>query len=68
MKINMRYLFGFIVLLITEIIIALFINDNIIRPYFGDILVIILMYTFIRGVIHKSIKFLAIYLFIFLQQ
>ncbi|EOR20475.1 hypothetical protein A500_16975 [Clostridium sartagoforme AAU1] len=40
-------------------------HDNFIRPYIGDILVIILMYTFIRGVIDKKIKILPIYLFLF---
>jgi len=52
-------------LLIIEIIIGLFVNDAIIRPYIGDVLVVILMYTFIRGIVQKSIKFLPIYLFIF---
>lgn len=36
-----------VILLATEILIALFINDSIIRPYLGDILVVILMYCFI---------------------
>ena len=65
MKINIKYIFVFIILLITEIFIALFINDTIIRPYIGDILVVILMYTFIRGFIQKPIKFLPVYLFFF---
>ncbi|MBU3092130.1 DUF2809 domain-containing protein [Clostridium sp. CF011] len=65
MKINIKYILSFIILLITETIIALFINDTIIRPYIGDILVVILMYTFIRGFIQKPIKFLPIYLFFF---
>lgn len=45
--------------------IALFVHDTIIRPYIGDVLVIILMYTFIRGIIKKSIKYLPIYLLVF---
>ncbi len=65
MKINKRYLLVFIVLLIIEVIIALFVRDTIIRPYIGDILVVILMYTFIRGFIKKPIKYLPVYLFIF---
>ncbi|UEC22274.1 DUF2809 domain-containing protein [Clostridium septicum] len=35
------------------------------RPYIGDILIIILMYTFIRSFIKKKIKYLPIYLFLF---
>lgn len=65
MKINVKYLIGFIIVFLIEVIIALFIHDKIIRPYIGDILVIILMYTFIRGFIKRQIKFLPIYLFIF---
>lgn len=65
MKINFKYIFAFWVLLIAEIIIGLFVNDAIIRPYIGDVLVVILMYTFIRGIVQKSIKFLPIYLFVF---
>ncbi len=64
-KMNMKYIFVFLILLITETIIALLVNDVIIRPYIGDVLVVILMYTLIRGVIQKSIKFLPIYLFLF---
>ena len=65
MKINIKYLIAFIILFSIELGIALFINDRIIRPYIGDILVIILMYTFIRSFIKKPIRFLAIYLFVF---
>lgn len=65
MRINIKYILAFTILLITETIIALFINDAIIRPYIGDVLVIILMYTFIRGVIQKPLKFLPVYLFLF---
>lgn len=65
MKINYKYLISSIILFMIEVIIALFIDDKIIRPYIGDILVIILMYTFIRSFIKKPIKFLSIYLFVF---
>ena len=65
MKINIKYIFSFIILFITETFIALFVHDTIIRPYIGDILVIILMYTFIKGFIQKPLKFLPIYLFVF---
>lgn len=65
MKINYKYLIFFIILFIVEVIIALFINDKIIRPYIGDILVIILMYTFIRIFIRKEVRLLSIYLFVF---
>jgi hypothetical protein len=65
MKVNIRYLLAFLIILITEVIIGLFVHDAFIRPYFGDVLVVILMYTFIRGITGKTIKFLPLYLFLF---
>ena len=65
MRINSKYLFAFIALFITETMIALFVKDTIVRPFIGDVLVIILMYTFIRGFIQKPIKLLPLYLFLF---
>lgn len=42
--------FGLAVFLfITEILIACYVHDAIIRPYIGDLLVVILLYTFIRA-------------------
>ncbi len=65
MKINIKYLTIFFILFILEVLIALFVKDRIIRPFIGDILVVILMYTFIRGIIKKPIKRLPVYLFVF---
>ncbi len=63
MKINKRYLAIFLILLIIEVFIALFVHDNFIRPYIGDVLVVIVIYTFIRGIIGRKIKNLPIYIF-----
>ncbi|SHJ82130.1 Protein of unknown function [Clostridium cavendishii DSM 21758] len=65
MKLNIKYILAFIILLLTEIFIALFVHDTIIRPYIGDILVVILIYTLIKGFTKKSIRHLPIYLFLF---
>lgn len=65
MKINKRYLATFFILLIIEVFIALFVHDNFIRPYIGDVLVVIVIYTFIRGIIRRKIKNLPIYIFLF---
>ena len=51
LKFNLRYFIFTIFFLIAEILIALFINDNFIRPYFGDVLVVILIYCFIKSFI-----------------
>lgn len=65
MKINKRYLATFFILLTIEVFIALFVHDNFIRPYIGDVLVVIVIYTFIRGIIRRKVKNLPIYIFLF---
>lgn len=55
----------FLLLLITEVIIALFVRDAFIRPYGGDILVTVLLCTLVRILFPKGIKLLPLYVFIF---
>lgn len=40
-----------VVLFITEVLIALYVHDAIIRPYIGDLLVVILIYCFVKSFI-----------------
>ncbi|MBZ9631225.1 DUF2809 domain-containing protein [Salegentibacter sp. LM13S] len=49
------YLVGFLFLLIIEILIAVYIQDDFIRPYLGDFLVVILLYCFVMGISKISI-------------
>ena len=49
-----------LILLTTEILIALFIHDGIIRPYIGDFLVVILIYCFVRSFFKISVLNAAI--------
>lgn len=42
------YLAGFFVLLAAEFAIGLFVHDRFIRPYFGDVLIVILLYMLVR--------------------
>lgn len=45
-----KYYFALAVLLfITEVLIALYVHDAFIRPYFGDFLVVILVYCFVKA-------------------
>ena len=62
---RLTYLLLTLLLLGIEILIALFVNDKIIRPYVGDILVVILMYCFIRIIIPTKVRLLPLYIFIF---
>lgn len=65
MKKRAAYFIIFIFLLIIEILIALYIHDNFVRPYIGDVLVVILIYTFLRTFIPDKIKLMPLYIFIF---
>jgi hypothetical protein len=38
-----------ILIFTIEVLIALFVRDTFIRPYFGDVLVVILIYCFVRS-------------------
>lgn len=49
-----------IALFIIEVLIALFITDNFIRPYVGDVLVVILIYYFVKAFVHIGVWPLAI--------
>ncbi|SOD20477.1 DUF2809 domain-containing protein [Pedobacter xixiisoli] len=45
---------------IIEVLIALYITDNFIRPYVGDVLVVILIYYFVKAFVHIGVWPLAI--------
>ena len=68
MTFRKNYFILTIILLIVEVSIVFFINDDFIRPYLGDVLVVILIYTFIRTFfkigIWKAILFVLIFAFL----
>lgn len=59
------YLSLSVILFFVELFIALFVRDRFIRPYFGDVLVVVLVYTAVRVVFPEKPKLLPIYVFIF---
>lgn len=63
MKKRIIYIVLTIILLAIEVLIALFVQDRFIRPYVGDVLVIMVLYTFVRIVVPEGIKVLPLYLF-----
>ena len=65
MKKRLLYACITVVLLGVEVLIALFVHDNFIRPYIGDVLVTVLICTFMRIFIPRGIKLLPLYVFIF---
>lgn len=65
LKDRAAYIIVTVLLLAVEVCIALFVNDAFIRPYVGDVLVVIVIYTFIRIFIPKGHKLLPLWVFIF---
>lgn len=60
-----KYCIAFLLLLLIEVLIALFVHDDFIRPYVGDVLVVIVIYCFIRIWIPDKCKLLFLYIFLF---
>lgn len=65
MKKRFAYAIAFLVLLITEILIALFVRDDFIRPYGGDILVTVLICAAMRILFPTGIRLLPLWVFLF---
>lgn len=66
-KNRLRLIYGvlFFAILITEILIALFVRDNFVRPYIGDMLVTVLICSFARLFIPEKIKVMPLLVFVF---
>lgn len=65
LKLRIIYAAVFIVIFIIEVLIALFVKDNFIRPYGGDILVTILICCFVRIFVPGKLKLLPVWVFLF---
>lgn len=66
-NISPRFTYAFLsfALIVTEVLIALFIHDEFIRPYGGDIIVTALLCCMARAVFLKKIPFIPLFVFIF---
>ena len=62
-----RLIFALIFVLLTaaEFYIGLYVNDAFIRPYFGDVLIVIVLYAFIRIFIPENYRYLSAAVFVF---
>ncbi|QAA80326.1 DUF2809 domain-containing protein [Aequorivita sp. H23M31] len=54
-----------ILFFLIEVFIALFVNDNFVRPYIGDVLVVILIYCFLRTFLKISVLKTALFVLLF---
>uniref|UniRef100_UPI004056B629 ribosomal maturation YjgA family protein n=1 Tax=Acetatifactor sp. TaxID=1872090 RepID=UPI004056B629 len=59
------YLIATVLLLVIEVFIALFVQDRLIRPYVGDVLVVIVIYSFVRIFVPNKVNLLSLYIFLF---
>jgi hypothetical protein len=62
---NKNY-FGFAILIFSiEVLIALFVNDDFVRPYLGDVLVVILLYCFLKSFLKLPVLIVALFVLAF---
>ena len=64
-SINFKYLVAFLVLFAAIVAIALFVQGGFIRNHFGDILIVLFIYCFIKIFVKNKFKWLWLYIFIF---
>ena len=59
------YLLATVLIFLLELFIALFVRDSFIRPYVGDMLVVVLVYTCVRVLFPEKPSLLPLYVFLF---
>lgn len=59
------YLAAFSILLLIEVLIAVFVRDRFVRPYLGDALVIPVLYCLIRAFWSRPPRLLPLWVFLF---
>ncbi len=53
------------VLIAVEVCIALFVHDSFVRPYVGDMLVVLVIYALVRAVLPEGARLLPLWVFLF---
>ena len=59
------YAIATVISLLIEVLIAIYVHDAFVRPYIGDVLVVVVIYTFIRIFVPVRCKLLPLYVSIF---
>lgn len=59
------YIVATVIIFLAELCIALFVRDKFIRPYMGDMLVVVLLYMFVRIWFPEKPRLLPLYIFLF---
>ena len=53
---RLHYGITFLILLMIEVVIAIYVHDDFIRPYIGDVLVVAVVYCFVRIFVPEGVK------------
>lgn len=64
-KFNLGYFLFTVILFVVEVLIAIFAHDPIIRPYVGDVLVVMLIYCFVKSFLNTPVLATALYVLLF---
>lgn len=59
------YFIFFMIFLAIEVLIALYVHDEFVRPYLGDVLVVVVLYFFVRIWIPEKYRWLPGAIFVF---
>lgn len=65
MRFKAYYFIWSVILFLTELYIAVYVDDDFVRPYLGDVLVVILIYSIVRAFLKVSILTTATAVLIF---
>ncbi|MBW8684359.1 ribosomal maturation YjgA family protein [Chitinophaga rhizophila] len=65
LRFNWIYFALTVFIFLIEVLIALYVHDDIIRPYVGDILVVILIYCFVRSFLQAPVLPVAVGVLVF---
>lgn len=65
LKKRLLFLAVFIFLFIVEVLIALYVHDDFVRPYVGDMIVTVLVWSFARIGFPQKFRLMSIYVMIF---
>lgn len=61
LRFNLRFFVLMLVIFAVEVCIALFVHDNFIRPFVGDIIVVWFIYYFIRAFVNCKPSYIALF-------
>lgn len=64
-KLRLLYGAAFFVLMAVETLIALYVHDDMIRPYVGDMIVVLVVYCFVRIFVPVKGRLMPLYVFLF---